>query len=218
MAADCPKQFLRLGRYTVLEWAVRRLLGSDRIAGAVIAVTRPSELVIPAQISGGKPVRLCQGGRERWESVLCGLDALMPLADARDWVLVHDAARPCIRTEDVSQLCDELAGDDVGGLVAIPVTDTIKQSDDCGRVIRTVPRRHLWRAQTPQMFRLGMLHEALERVRDEGVAVTDEASAMEYCGHTPRLVTGRQDNIKITRPGDLDWAGWILRQQGERCE
>ena len=127
-----------------------------------------------------------------------------------DWVLVHDAARPCLTTGDLDRLLAELADDPVGGLLAVPVRDTLKQADDAGRVAATVDRSQLWHALTPQMFRLGMVYEALRTALARGLLVTDEAAAMEAAGFAPRLVEGRADNLKITQPEDLALAEFYL--------
>ncbi|MBI5040510.1 MAG: 2-C-methyl-D-erythritol 4-phosphate cytidylyltransferase, partial [Gammaproteobacteria bacterium] len=154
------------------------------------------------------------GGIERAESVLNALDMLREHAVEDDWVLVHDAARPCVRTEDLNHLVTALRDDAVGGLLAIPVRDTMKQADAEQRCNATVDRSRLWHALTPQMFRLGALRDALRSAAARGVVVTDDASAMEQAGLRPRLIEGHADNLKITRPEDLALAEFYLRQQG----
>lgn len=146
------------------------------------------------------------GGAQRADSVL---NALLHLhangADDEDWVLVHDAARPNLARADLDRLLDELTCDAVGGLLAVPSRDTLKRADASGRVLETVDRSAIWQAFTPQMFRLGALHRALADSLVADVAITDEASAMEWAGYAPRLIEGRSDNIKVTRPEDLEW-------------
>ena len=146
------------------------------------------------------------GGRERADSVL---NALLHLhaqgASDDDWVLVHDAARPNLSREDLDKLLSELADDPVGGLLAVPARDTLKRVNKNGRVVETVDRSLIWQAYTPQMFRLGMLHRALADSLVADATVTDESSAMEWAGLAPRLIEGRSDNIKVTRPEDLEW-------------
>jgi 2-C-methyl-D-erythritol 4-phosphate cytidylyltransferase len=154
-------------------------------------------------------VRTTIGGSERAESVLRGLLAIQ--ANENDWTLVHDAARPCLEVADLSRIITELANDNVGGLLAVPVADTLKSADAELRVATTMPRDKLWRALTPQMFRFGVLVRALQAVADAGVAITDEAAAIERIGLQPKLVVGRADNIKITLPEDLAYAEFILR-------
>ena len=145
--------------------------------------------------------------------------ACPPPATRVCWLLpgvVHDAARPCLATEDLQRLLDTLLEDPVGGLLALPVAETVKRADDEQRVAETVLRDGLWLAQTPQMFRYGMLREALTRARDSGSTVTDEASAMEQAGHRPRLVPGSPGNIKITHPGDLALAARHLHPEEDQ--
>ncbi len=138
--------------------------------------------------------------------MLSGLQrlGLMGAAD-QDWVLVHDAARPNLAREDLDKLLHELAADPVGGLLAVPARDTLKRADADGRVAETVDRSVIWHAFTPQMFRLGMLRDALGAALGDGAPVTDEASAIEWAGYSPKLVEGRSDNLKVTRPEDLRW-------------
>jgi 2-C-methyl-D-erythritol 4-phosphate cytidylyltransferase len=145
---------------------------------------------------------------------LNALELLCDRATENDWVLVHDAARPCLRREDIDRLIETLADDPVGGLLAVPVRDTMKQADSAGRVHRTVARTDLWHAFTPQMFRLGLLRAALRGALDAGELVTDEAAAIERRGLAPRLVEGHGDNLKITRPEDLPLARLYLWLQG----
>jgi 2-C-methyl-D-erythritol 4-phosphate cytidylyltransferase len=153
------------------------------------------------------------GGAERAQTVLNGLRALETYAAPDDWVLVHDAARPCVRHADIDGLLAAVAGHADGGLLALPLSDTVKRADHNGCIEETVPRAGLWRALTPQVFRLAALRAALESAMRAGVEITDEASAMEYSGARPRLVHGHADNIKITVPEDLALAELFLREQ-----
>jgi 2-C-methyl-D-erythritol 4-phosphate cytidylyltransferase len=156
------------------------------------------------------------GGATRAETVLNGLEVISRVCDADDWVLVHDAARPCLPDEMLGKLLDEVAGDPVGGLLAVPVADTLKRAAaDTGAGVRagaTVPRAGRWQAQTPQMFRHGTLTQAL---RAAGSDMTDEASAIEKLGLQPRLVESDSRNLKVTYPQDLELAGMILRKLNE---
>jgi 2-C-methyl-D-erythritol 4-phosphate cytidylyltransferase len=156
------------------------------------------------------------GGPTRAISVLNGLQALIT-ADEEDWVLVHDAARPCVPRGDVDALIAGCRGDPVGGLLALPVADTVKQADAEGRSQRTLPREALWRAQTPQMFRHGRLLRALTQALAEGFDPTDEAAAIEKLGLRPRLVEGSPLNFKVTRPADLAFAAACLRAARRRA-
>jgi 2-C-methyl-D-erythritol 4-phosphate cytidylyltransferase len=143
--------------------------------------------------------------------VLNSLDHLATQTDASDWVLVHDAARPCVRVEDIEQLIATLETGGQGGLLGVPVADTMKRVDDQLAITATVDRDRLWHAYTPQMFRLGELRTALRKAIESGKAVTDEANAMELAGFKPRMVQGSRDNIKITLPADLALATFYLQ-------
>jgi len=156
-----------------------------------------------------KLVRLFCGGPTRADSVLNGLRAIRDHLSDSDWVLVHDAARPCLAPWHLDKLLRQLTHEEVGGLLAIPVADTLKRDDGHGHSLETVSRDRLWQAQTPQMFRYIMLRRALERARE----VTDEASAIEAAGLRPRLVEGDATNLKVTYPLDLHVAEWILRNR-----
>ncbi len=213
MGAAVPKQYLPLAGRTVIEHSMARLAALPGVAGLVVALAADDPYWPTLKLQLGVPVQCITGGSERCHSVLAALTWLLGVADANDWVLVHDAARPCVRRADLQRLLDTLADDPIGGLLAIPARDTKKRADANGRVLSTVDRTDLWKAQTPQMFRLGALHEALSRAIAAGELVTDEASAMERAGLMPRLVEGHSDNIKITRPEDLVLAEFYIKQQ-----
>jgi 2-C-methyl-D-erythritol 4-phosphate cytidylyltransferase len=151
------------------------------------------------------------GGETRSDSVLAALAKLALVASAQDWVLVHDAARPCVLPTEIESLVAIVKTGGVGGILAEPVVDTVKQASEDGRVVATLDRRCLWRAQTPQMFRVGLLHAALADARASGAPVTDEASAMELAGHPVQLVSGSARNFKVTVPEDLQLAEFFLR-------
>jgi len=155
---------------------------------------------------GDRLAPLYCGGASRRDSVLNGLVGAASLVDPNDWILVHDAARPCVGKTELRRLIDEVGSDAVGGILAIPVVDTVKRSDEEGRIVATEPREGLWQAQTPQMFRHGMLLRALR----EAVHVTDEASAVERLGYKPRLVEGSIRNLKVTVPADIEIAQRML--------
>jgi 2-C-methyl-D-erythritol 4-phosphate cytidylyltransferase len=212
MGADRPKQYLELAGRTVLEHTLRRLLDEPRIAGVVVAFAADDDEGPRIAARLGPRVRAARGGAERCHSVLNGLDAL-PDAARHDWVLVHDAARPCLRRRDLARLIETLADDDCGGILAVPVRDTLKRCTDDGAIEHTVDRARLWHALTPQMFRLGILRDALAAALAAGRLVTDEAQAVELAGRSPRVVEGHADNIKITRPEDLPLAGYYLQTQ-----
>lgn len=217
MGSSIPKQYLMLGEQRVVEHAIGRLLFHPRISGVWVAVAPGDAWWAETRLAAHPGVRVTAGGSERAHSVLRALDSLAAEAADEDWVLVHDAARPCLTTEDIDKLVETVSDDAVGGVLGVRVLDTIKHVDASGRVDSTVPRDGLWRAFTPQMFRLGPLRRALADAVGEGILVTDEASAMELGGCRPRMVEGRPDNIKVTRPADLPLAAFYLRQQEGAC-
>jgi len=211
-----PKQYARLGDRPVLSWSLGALLGETSIAAVVVALAPGDRRFARLAESRSPRVRRCEGGARRELSVANALRALEPEARDTDWVLVHDAARPCLRRSDVRALIDALADDPVGGLLAVPLGDTLKAEGADGRCDRTVSREGLWRALTPQMFRYGVLRRALALSIDRERSVTDEAAAVELLGLRPRLVRGRGDNLKVTHPEDLVLAGAILGVAGRR--
>ena len=213
MGADIPKQYLTLRGRTILEHTLQRLAAHPAIDGLVVAISPDDPHWVQLEPPKQLPLYLADGGRERCHSVLNALIALEGIADPQDWVLVHDAARPCVRLEDISALIDSLRDHPVGGLLGLPVADTVKRTDTQGNVQQTVDREGLWRALTPQMFRLGALRRALEQALAQNLLVTDDASAMELTGLAPLMVEGHGDNIKITRPQDLPLAELYLAQQ-----
>ena len=205
MGADIPKQYLPLAGKCVIEHSLEILSGCPRITGLVAAVAEDDPYWRELEFLRRHDVRQVPGGAERTESVLNALSTLLPEAGSDDWALVHDAVRPCLDRRDLEALIDAALDSDDGAILAIPARDTMKRVHD-GRIRETVPRDDLWHAQTPQMFPLLKLHRALERARAAGLSVTDEAQAMECEGFQPRVVEGRADNIKITRPEDLTLA------------
>lgn len=212
MGSDIPKQYLTLRGRPVLAHTLTTLLSHPRISGAVVILDAndrwwPS---VADALNTSKSLWTVTGGIERCHSVMNGLEVLQQHALPEDWVLVHDAARPCLTTIDLDRLLAELADDPIGGLLAVPVRDTLKQSDTASRSVLTVDRTRLWHALTPQMFRLEKLQTALRAALTHGLLVTDEAAAMEAVGFRPQLVEGRADNLKITRPEDLMLAEFFL--------
>lgn len=210
MGADLPKQYLPLAGASVVEHSLKALLACPRLAAVVVALhpddTRAESLAVFAD----PRVQRVTGGTQRSDSVCLALASLLQHADPRDWVLVHDAARPCLRAADVEALIAAVIAGGTGGILAEPIADTVKQAGEDGLVRRTLDRRGLWRAQTPQMFRLGELHSALQDAARRGLAVTDESSAMELAGHPVQLVAGSARNLKVTLPADLELAQWYL--------
>jgi 2-C-methyl-D-erythritol 4-phosphate cytidylyltransferase len=207
---ETPKQFLPLLGIPLIGHTLNGLLASALVERAFV--------VMSPGLSGHSPVDftpwaeratpLWCAGAERSHTVLHALEELQNELDSQDWVLVHDAARPCLRREALERLLTEGAQNGVGGILAVPVADTLKREHQ-GEVEETVNREGLWRAQTPQMFRYGLLLEALRQCRN--TPVTDEAQAMERLGYRPRLVMGDAFNLKVTWPEDLQMAEWILK-------
>jgi len=206
-----PKQYTALLGRPALAWSMSALLESPAIDGVVVALAPGDRRWSRLPESRNPKVLACTGGDRREASVARALEALAPLARDGDWVMVHDAARPCLRREDLDALVSATRRDPVGGLLAVPVPDTLKVDDGGGRSARTVDRAGLWRALTPQVFRYGLLRRALAFCIERERSVTDEASAVEALGLRPRLVPGRADNIKLTTPADRVLAEAILR-------
>lgn len=221
MQSDVPKQYLLLNGRPVLEHTVKTLLNNQNIAGLVIALQPDDDYWPEIKIDSQKPVLRTAGGKERADSVLNAIRELFMYEqfDANtDWVLVHDAVRCCLRQQDVNKLITEVADDNNGGLLALPVRDTMKrQQPDSSpaTVAGTVEREELWHALTPQYFSAISLKNALENAQNEGLNITDESSAMELSGFSPMLVQGHEDNIKITRPDDLRLASLYLQAQDQ---
>lgn len=217
MGGQIPKQYLLLRGRPIIEHTVGRLCAHPLLGGVVVVLAGDDAWWQEVNVATSKPVIRALGGRERCYSVLNGIETLSRCADPQDWVLVHDAVRPCVRLADVDRLIAALADHPVGGLLGLPVGDTIKRADGHGTIVDTVSRRGLWRALTPQMFRLKALEQALRTCIEQGVLITDEAQAMELTGKPPLLVEGSPDNIKITRQADLALAELFLDHQRSVC-
>lgn len=212
MGAILPKQYLQLLGRAIIEHTIERFALHPRIAGVVVAVA-VDDAHWPSIRPKLPPLRVTTGGAERCHSVLNALHAIAEDAAPADWVLVHDAARPCVHHDDIGRLIDELGEDPCGGILGMSVRDTLKRCSPAGVIEETVDRTRLWHALTPQMFRFSVLRHALELALKNGILVTDEAQAIELAGGTARIVEGRNDNLKITRPEDLALAALFLRAQ-----
>jgi 2-C-methyl-D-erythritol 4-phosphate cytidylyltransferase len=207
--ADELKQYSLLAGKPMLYHSIERLLATPEVE-IVFVVLPPADTEFRRhdwRAFGERLAPLYCGGASRRDSVLNGLVAAASTVDSNDWMLVHDAVRPCLGKDELRRLIDEAGRDEVGGILAIPVADTLKRADDAHRIVATEPRDGLWRAQTPQMFRHGMLLRALR----EAEHATDEASAVEALGYRPKLVEGSTRNLKITFPSDLKIAEGLLR-------
>ena len=215
MASELPKQYLEIAGRPLLDHALRALLGCADVRGVMVALAPDDPHTGKVPSLSDPRVATVAGGAERVDSVLAALRALSGMAAPDDWVLVHDAARPCLTGEDLMALIAAVVERDCGGLLAQPVNDTVKRVDGDRRVMDTVDRRTLWRAQTPQMFRLGDLTDALERMQWQGELVTDESSAMEQAGYEVQVIPGSARNLKVTVPEDLMIAEHYLKANEE---
>ena len=221
MGSKIPKQYLTINSEPLLLHSLRRLSSVSSIKKIVVVIhpedAHWSQLEASIEPEIQNRIITVIGGDERYQSVLNGLGALTDLAQAEDWVLVHDAVRPCVRTLDIERLIEELAeGSDpnsIGGLLGSEVDNTLKRVDEDLTVVKTVDRALYWNALTPQMFRFSLLKKAIEAVVASSEPVTDEAAAMESAGHRPIMVPGNKDNIKVTREADLLLATQILEAQ-----
>ncbi|WP_448211973.1 2-C-methyl-D-erythritol 4-phosphate cytidylyltransferase [Colwellia sp. MEBiC06753] len=216
MQSACPKQYLSLLGQTVLEHTVNKLLASDYIERVVVAISHEDEYYAQTSLANHPQVVTVFGGKERVDSVYAGLALCQP----NSWVLVHDAARPCVLVADIERLITQCQTNNIGGLLAAKVKDTMKRGfvnkvTQDNHVQQTVAREQLWHALTPQMYRAGELAQAIESGLKHGVNITDESSAIEAIGLPSMLVESSSDNIKITQPEDLALAEFILSKQQE---
>lgn len=212
MNADRPKQYLSLtNTQTVIEHTLSRLIFAQVFQKIVVAISEDDPYWETLPIAKHEKIIRARGGKERADSVLNALAAIENQASENDWVLVHDAARPCVTTQDIEKLITQLQHDEIGGILALASHDTLKDVDG-EKILSTHDRNRIWRALTPQMFRYGALKTALKIYQGNG-AITDESSALEMQGVTPKIVEGRSDNIKITRPEDLALARFYLSEQ-----
>ena len=210
---DVPKQYLEVAGEPLLAHGLRALFAHPAVSGAVVVLAGGDARWPGWTEFEGKPVLSCTGGDARADSVLAGLAALPDTVRADDFVLVHDAARPNLRHEDLGELLERGRNDLVGAILAAPVRDTLKLAGDDGGIDASQPRERLWRALTPQLFRRLQLSRALDAARDAGVEVTDESMAMERQGHRPLLVEGAEDNLKVTTPADLALFEFLLQRR-----
>jgi 2-C-methyl-D-erythritol 4-phosphate cytidylyltransferase len=206
------KQYQHIHGKTVLEHTVARL-NQLPLAGYVLALAAGDDLAPSLMLSHPERVHFCVGGQERVDSVLNALKYLTDIADVNDWVLVHDAARPCVHIDSLNSLIDSALQQDQAAILATPVRDTLKRVNANQLIAQTQDRSALWQAQTPQIAKLSQLISAIEQALQARVVLTDEASALEYVGQTVHVVPGRADNIKITYPEDLALASLILQTQ-----
>lgn len=208
MKANKPKQYLTILGKTILEHTLNIMLAHPAISRIIVAISKHDPYSTGLSILSHEKIQLVEGGETRAESVLNALNAINE-EDA--WALVHDAARPCLTETDLNKLLE--IHDEHGAILATPVTDTIKRIDKMGSILATEDRSQLWQAQTPQFFRANLLKHALSNGLKQHCVITDEASAMELAGFRPHLISGRSDNIKVTRPEDLALAEFYLTRK-----
>jgi len=206
------KQYQYIQNHTVLEHTVNRLNTLD-LAGCVLAIGQQDNFAKTLPFQHKDNLHFCEGGVERVHSVLNALNYLTEIADKNDWVLVHDAARPCVTSDCLTRLVESVQHSNHSAILAIPVRDTLKQVPSKNQIEKTVSRDMLWQAQTPQMARLHVLKNAIEQALADHIVITDEASALEYIQEPVHVVQGRSDNIKITYADDLELARLILQSQ-----
>ncbi|MCY9863970.1 2-C-methyl-D-erythritol 4-phosphate cytidylyltransferase [Vibrio coralliirubri] len=213
MKADRPKQYLKIHGKTILEHTVEKLLSHPQVAQIVVAISDDDPYYPELALNLNPQVIRVSGGSERADSVLSALNYIAE-QQLSDWVMVHDAARPCVQLSDIDKLISGAMSHDVGAILAAPVRDTMKRGAQ-GQIEHTVERADLWHALTPQMFRSKPLRKVLSEALQQGASITDEASAFEWKGLSPALVVGRSDNFKITQPEDLALAEFYLSQNKE---
>jgi 2-C-methyl-D-erythritol 4-phosphate cytidylyltransferase len=209
---DIPKQYCQLLGKAVIEYTLERLLELKNTE-IVVAVSQADILWRQLLVFNNPRIQTTLGGNERSDSVRLALLSLQNKAKQSDWVLVHDVARPCVRVEDIRHLMTTLAHHHVGGVLAAPVSDTVKRVLHFPEIALTEDRSQLWAAQTPQMFRYGMLLDSLQLAAQQQFQPTDESAAIEQLGYTPCIVPGSRDNIKITQPEDLAIAEAVMLYQ-----
>ncbi len=217
MGAAMPKQYIRVNGRSVIEHTLGKLAACNLFQKIIVALSAEDEYFINLSSVAAYPIQIVEGGAERSDSVLSALEYLKTVADDNDWVLVHDAARPCVPVEDITRLVEKLKTHAVGGILGLPVRDTMKRivadKSTTLKIQTTEDRENLWHALTPQMFQIGTLHKALTECQKKAIPVTDESSAIEQSGLKPVMVEGNSCNIKITQPDDLQLAAFYLGQQ-----
>lgn len=207
-----PKQYVSLNGHTLLWHTVHALRQHPRLSSIMLAIASTDTYWSDSDVHALGNIDVIHGGIHRAESVLNALEALSDRIAPMDWVLVHDACRPCVSFEELERLVVTCEQDDVGGLLALPPADTLKRVAD-GRVTETVDRVEIWRALTPQMFRFSVLHDALRDALAAGVEITDESSAVEWAGHSPLVIEGKASNIKVTYPDDVTYVQHFLAER-----
>ena len=212
MNSTIPKQYIILENgLTILDQCLNTILSNELISGFIVALDKKDSHFKSSDFAKDpKLISIATGGKERFNSVLNALNALDQNAKPNDWVLVHDAARPCIRKEDINKLIEEVADDKVGGILANRIVDTVKQINN-GGLVSTIDRQKLYIAQTPQMFRYAILKDSIEKAIKSNMHITDESEALESLNYSIRIVEGSSSNIKITTQEDIHLANYFLK-------
>ncbi|XBC44988.1 MAG: 2-C-methyl-D-erythritol 4-phosphate cytidylyltransferase [Buchnera aphidicola (Schlechtendalia chinensis)] len=209
MLLNIPKQYLKIQGYTILEHSVNFFLSHSNISKIIVVLNKKDVFFNTLPISSHPRVFSVFGGRLRIHSVLSGLLAI----SNADWVIVHDAVRPCLNINDLNKILSLVNTSAIGGILATPVSNTLKYSTNNSEIFSTINRNRLWNALTPQCFPLKLLTFCLKKVIDSGINITDESSAMEYCGYFPKLVQGCSSNIKVTYPEDISFVNCYLKSK-----
>ncbi len=214
MDSFLPKQYLKLDNgSTILDQSLGVLLSIKQISGCIIAISKDDEhFALSPFTKHDKILTTTYGGIERFNSVLNALNELNQFSNENDWILVHDAVRPCIKKSDIDKLIKEVDEHPIGGILATPFVDTVKTTQG-NHIVKTVDRNNLYQAQTPQMFRFGVLKRALKEAINKGIHITDEAEAIERLGYSIKIVSGSKSNIKITHADDLQLANYYLKRK-----
>lgn len=212
MNSRIPKQYIILENgLTILDQCLNTILSNELISGFIVALDKKDSHFKSSDFAKDpKLISIATGGKERFHSVLNALNALDQTAKPNDWVLVHDAVRPCIRKEDINKLIEEVADDKVGGILANRIVDTVKQKNN-GGLVSTIDRQKLYIAQTPQMFRYAILKDSIEKAIKSNMHITDESEALESLNYSIRIVEGSSSNIKITTQEDIHLANYFLK-------
>lgn len=216
MGEETPKQYLKLKNKTIIEHTVSIFTNHPKISKVVVVLHAEDTQWSHFPLSKSEKIITTVGGETRADSVMQGLNRLKETASQNDWVLVHDAARPCLTTETLDRLIESVQDHPIGGLLATPIADTLKKVNANHSVQETVSREKLWAAQTPQLFRFGILMDAMQKALASDIRITDESSAIEFSGKHPLVIKGDPKNIKITTPEDLKIAENYLENQ--KCE
>ena len=214
MGVDIPKQYITVCDKAIIEHTVEKFTSRNDLQGILVALSNSDQHWSTLELSENNKITTVTGGEERYKSVYNALCSLKNKADDDDWILVHDAVRPCITTSEIDQFIadlDHLNG--IGGILALPCFETMKKANTNHEIEETIDRKFIWHAQTPQMFRYKKLFLAIEKIMNENIFITDEAMAMELAGYKPILIQGTHSNIKITDQNDLKYLESFLRQE-----